>query len=1395
MPSFTATDRTGFLSGMRDFKRLRLALVGTALVVVALTLFVLVTSANDARRAALNRAQAAADGLAVTLEQHTVYSFHAVRVVLRLAAVDHADRLRRTDSIAEMGPALVGLAREAPLLRSMQVLDTGGTAVADSRPPPAAPFNAADRAYFQVHRDNPAHGFFLSEPVRGKVNNEWRIVASQRLADPQGRFAGVAMGVMSPEDMAAAYRDHNPDRALRITLYRDDGTVLARHPFDPRAIGETSDEFVRFEPVRGETRHAAIALPAGERRVTYRAIQSLPVVVAVTYDADEVLEPWRRSLPGYALWAAGSAAVTLAVMLALLVMLHQREQAARALAASEARLSDLVGSMSDMVWEQDERFRFTYVSASHERITGIPNSELLGKTPRELNLQADREVLRRYFADADSRRPFRNLHVTRRMPDGRVLHFSIDGNPVFGEGGRFLGYRGTGRDITAIKDAETRAEASAAEVEQSRDLLRAVLNNVPARIHLKDRDRRYVIVNDEQLQIWGIALDDARGKRFDELSVPTIDPLTQAARAAEIAAMEQAILETGTPQTFCQDLYSGVDRPKRAYLTSKIPLFGPDGKPNAILTVAVDVTDLKAAEMQAKTAAEELRKNRDLLRAVLDTVPANISVKDAERRTLLMNKAQLEAWGVTLDQVRGKRVEDVHVPAMSAEEWTEFAEAAAERDQAVLASGKAELFQEQTLPGADGAPIHWLTSKIPLKDAEERASALLTVAVDVTAIKRAEMQAKTAAEELRKNRDLLQAVLDNVPARVSVKDRARRYVLVNRFGLESWGVTAEQALGRRREEFTVPMELKDQDRATAMVAGRDEKVIATGEPMLFYEDAWVDKDGADTHHLVSKVPLRDAGGAVDSVLTVSMDITPMKRAEQRAEAALAELKKNRDLLQAVLDTVPALINVKDSERRYILMNKAQLDDYAVTADQVLGKRLEEVAVPAMAPGELPSFAAAVAERDKALLAGAEAQVFAEEAFTAADGKRGYWLTSKIPLKGADGRPYAILTASIDITARKEAEIKMAEANQRLADYVETSSDWFWETDAGHRYTYFSEGLQRVLGVDPARVLGRSRKHLVADAQDDPEKWQRHLADLDARRPFRDLVFQIVVGGKRRHISASGKPVFDAEGRFLGYRGVGRDATAEVELTYALIEAKNAAEVASRAKSEFLANMSHELRTPLNAVIGFSDMLATGIAGPLSPRQNEYVHDIGSSGRHLLEVINDVLDLAKIEAGRMDLRDEMLDVGGLVADCTRLLRERARNAGVKLEERVQPALKLYGDVLALKKILTNLLSNAVKFTENGRVTVDARIDAAGACVISVADTGCGMTPDEMEKAKEPFGQVDSTLSRRHQGTGLGLPLAVSLAERMGGRLEIDSEPGRGTTVTVVLPAERVLHSAA
>jgi len=256
----------------------------------------------------------------------------------------------------------------------------------------------------------------------------------------------------------------------------------------------------------------------------------------------------------------------------------------------------------------------------------------------------------------------------------------------------------------------------------------------------------------------------------------------------------------------------------------------------------------------------------------------------------------------------------------------------------------------------------------------------------------------------------------------------------------------------------------------------------------------------------------------------------------------------------------------------------------------------------------------------------------------------------------------------------------------------------------------------------------------------------------------------------------------------------RQVSVQARVEEQLRQAKNEAEAANLAKSEFLANVSHELRTPLNAVIGFSEIMRDALMGPIDNRYREYAQDIHDSGQHLLRLIGDVLDLSKIGAGRLELHEEPVDLGQLLQTCQRLITERARESHVTVEIDVARDLPVVlADPLRLKQIMLNLLSNAVKFTpEGGRVTARAAPDAEGGVTVTFADTGIGMSPQDIQIALEPFRQVDNAMSRRYEGTGLGLPLAKQLTELHGGVLEIASEPGIGTTIRVRLPARRVLR---
>jgi signal transduction histidine kinase len=289
--------------------------------------------------------------------------------------------------------------------------------------------------------------------------------------------------------------------------------------------------------------------------------------------------------------------------------------------------------------------------------------------------------------------------------------------------------------------------------------------------------------------------------------------------------------------------------------------------------------------------------------------------------------------------------------------------------------------------------------------------------------------------------------------------------------------------------------------------------------------------------------------------------------------------------------------------------------------------------------------------------------------------------------------------------------------------------------------------------------------------------------------------------QRRRQSASGRwievrGVPTADGGWLGsYRDVTQEVAREHELREAyerLRVAKDGAEAASRTKSEFLANMSHELRTPLNAIIGFSDMIRTGMLGADVARISDYAGDIHSSGQFLLNLINDILEVSRIEAGKLELQEEAVDMDEVVDGALRMLHNQTARAGIVVHKTIeQPLPRLFADQRRVSQVLLNLLSNAVKFTHEGgaiKVTACRRGDAMS---VIIADSGIGIAADDLPRVLEPFGQVDSLLSRNHKGTGLGLPLAVRLMQLHGGRLDIESIVGTGTTVTVTFPAERLL----
>jgi len=368
--------------------------------------------------------------------------------------------------------------------------------------------------------------------------------------------------------------------------------------------------------------------------------------------------------------------------------------------------------------------------------------------------------------------------------------------------------------------------------------------------------------------------------------------------------------------------------------------------------------------------------------------------------------------------------------------------------------------------------------------------------------------------------------------------------------------------------------------------------------------------------------------------------------------------------------------------------------------------------------------------------------------------------------------------------------------KRLNDYAGMASDWFWEQDSDLRFVPIETRVPSTRSAQDQSSFGRTRRHLVGVDPDDPA-WDAHEADLAARRPFRDFRYQrIGHDGLVHHLSVSGRPIFDAEGRFSGYRGVGRDITADVEAAEALRIAKEHAEAGMLARTQFLANMSHELRTPLNVIIGFSDLIeaqarARGQGQPIA----EYAGEIQTSGRELLAMVNAILDLSRLEDGTYQLREDVVRPDFTIQSCLSELWPVADEKGVRIDyQRPDFTVAMRCDGHAVRQVLLNVLGNAVKFTEpGGSVSVRLERRENGALVIRVADTGIGIAPTEQQRLFEAFYQANASSTRVHGGSGIGLAIAHRLMTLHAGAIELDSTPGEGTVIRLVFPEARVMET--
>jgi signal transduction histidine kinase len=404
------------------------------------------------------------------------------------------------------------------------------------------------------------------------------------------------------------------------------------------------------------------------------------------------------------------------------------------------------------------------------------------------------------------------------------------------------------------------------------------------------------------------------------------------------------------------------------------------------------------------------------------------------------------------------------------------------------------------------------------------------------------------------------------------------------------------------------------------------------------------------------------------------------------------------------------------------------------------------------------------------------------------------------IRDEHGRPLYGIGVIQDFTQIKAAEETLQRSEYQLRRAQRVAKLYCWHTEEGPqrqaRMVFDHEFYADVLRHEPEEAVLSPSNYVERFVHPDdrarllPITGAFESEEIDTYSVEYRLLRQ---DGSIVYIRSAAERMRDADGRALQMFGAIQDVTDLHQRERELTEAKNEAEFANRSKSDFLANMSHELRTPLNAIIGFSQVIRDQLFGPDQTRYVDYARDINDSGQMLLDLINDILDLSKLEAGKQVLYEETLSLAQVVDDCRKIIAPRAGEGAVKIGIGEFEGLpKVWAEERALKQIVINLLSNAVKFTpRGGSVRVEGAMTGEGEARIVVRDTGIGIAPEMLPHLFLPFHQGDNSTSRRYDGTGLGLAITRRLVELHGGRIEIQSEVGQGTTVLVTLPAERLI----
>ena len=1001
-----------------------------------------------------------------------------------------------------------------------------------------------------------------------------------------------------------------------------------------------------------------------------------------------------------------------------------------------AELAAAVEQASDGIVITDTNGNIRYVNPAFTALTGYSNKEAFGKNPRVLKSGVHSE---KFYADLWNTILAGEVwqgEVTNRRKDGAHYCEKMRITPIKDEQGAITGHIAIKHDVTAEQALQSAQAFLAAIVENSGDAIVAVTS-----------ERVILTWNRGAEELFGFTAQQAIGQHMS-LFVPP-DRLASMLQCTEQALQGQSLKNW-------EGIGQRADGRRIHVAVTVSPVRNGEGKVIAITSVFRDITARHESEQQ-------LRESEERFRAVFDSAPVGMHVTGQDGRFLQANAAYCQIVGYSEKELLAKTWMELCHP-------DDLADALQIRRH--FWESPTDIAKvEKRLVHRDGSFV-WCSFRVSSVAAADGVRSLAVFHVeDITERKRS----KDALEESEAR---FRNMADSCPSMMWVTGPKGKVEFINRAYREYFNTTCEEISAGKWELKLHP------DDAHAYVTAFESAVRERGQ---YRADARVLRPDGEWRYFGSYAePRFSPSGEFLGHVGLSADTTDRKRAE-------LALRESQEFAQATMDALSSYLCVLDETGTLIAVNQRWKDFEQANRNKwpgriesssganILGVGANYLAVCDQAEGPEAAQAAEFAEGIRQVMRGERARHIQEYPCDSTQEKR--WFAGTVSRFTFDDKP-RIVVEHMDITRRKRAALALESSEEKFRQLAGNISEAFWMINAtGTECLYISPAYEHIWGRTCASLYAQPMDWMNAIHPDDREQVQdnfrRQLQGEKLASEYRITTPE----GLEKWICDRAFPIRNENGEVIRIAGIAEDITERKHLQQEMMRALKDAGDANRAKSRFLANMSHEIRTPMNGVIGMNQLL---LLTPLTPEQRRYVDVAQSSGRALLTLIDAILDLSKIEAGKIVLEQSRFEPIRVVEEVVQLMRVLASAKGLSIESRDSSKCPNWvcGDAHRLRQVLTNLCANAIKFTHHGGVTVDVELESLSDSVatirFSVTDTGIGIPADLLPALFAPFVQADSTTTRRFGGTGLGLAISKQLVELMRGRIGVDSREGQGST---------------